>query len=101
MHLCLILFNFIKIFHHEKKNLHPLFTTIFKFRPVLFARQCGADRSLEFHILTTDMMGRVIINSLSASSKTELNVSSLSDGIYFIQVSDKLSSVTKKLVLAR
>jgi len=53
------------------------------------------------NLFITDLLGREILNKKIPSIKTEVDVSHLADGLYFIRIKSEKVNITEKLVIAR
>ena len=62
---------------------------------VLFVKTChGASLQSEYHI--TNLMGQTIMSGKIASENQQIDVSSLTEGIYFIKIGDVIMKFLKK-----
>ncbi len=57
----------------------------------------GAEQDNE--IIITDVLGQIVFQSKIMAGKTEIDLSSYLDGIYFVQISSKKGSSSKKIIL--
>jgi hypothetical protein len=53
------------------------------------------------NLILTNALGQVVLQSYVTSAHTEIDVSNLSDGIYFIELNTLNGVLSKKVVISR